>query len=266
MEVENELIVRKEGPICTMLINRPEKRNLLTPTCLLKMTKAIEELTEEGNVLVIILRGAGDQAFCAGYDISALPTKPTSQMEAHLKETPPLERALQAIRKFPYPVIAMLNGYAYGGGCELAIGCDIRIAARRVKMGMTPAKIGLVYPYPGYRRFLTVLGFSRTLEIFLTGRKYDSQSCLQMGLVNHVVDDGALEAFTYDLAREIAENAPLSLQGTKFTLNKIAEYPILEKGDEEEIRSLFIRSLQSEDMAEGQWAFFEKRKPRFKGR
>ena len=266
MDVENELIVRKEGSICTIVINRLEKRNLLTPACLLTMTEVIEELTKEGNVLVIILRGAGDKAFCAGYNISALPTKPTSQMEADLKETPPLERALQAIRKFPYPVIAMLNGYAYGGGCELAIGCDIRIAARRTRMGMPPAKIGLVYPYSGYRRFLTVLGFSRTLEIFLTGRTYDSQSCLQMGLVNHVVDDGTLEDFTYDLAREITENAPLSLQGTKFTLYKIAENPILKKKDEEEIRSLFIRSLQSEDMSEGQWAFFEKRKPRFKGR
>ena len=266
MAVGNELIVRKEGAICTIVINRPEKRNLLTPSCLLKMTEVIEELTKEGNVLVIVIKGAGDQAFCAGYDISALPTKPTSQMEASLKETPPLERALQAIRKFPYPVIAMLNGYAYGGGCELAIGCDIRIAARRTKMGMPPAKIGLVYPYPGYRRFLTVLGFSRTLEIFLTGRTYDSRNCLQVGLVNHVVDDKRLEAFTYDLAKEIAENAPLSLQGTKFTLYKIAENPILKKRDEEEIRSLFIKSLQSEDMSEGQWAFYEKRKPRFKGR
>ena len=125
MGVENALIVRKEGPICTIVINHPEKRNLLTPTCLLKMAETIEQLAEDGNVLSIILRGAGDEAFCAGYDISALPTKPTSQMEANLKETPPLERALQAIRKFAYPVIAMLNGYAYGGGCELAIGCDI---------------------------------------------------------------------------------------------------------------------------------------------
>ena len=266
MEVENELIVQKEGSICTIVINRPGKRNFLTPACLHKMTEAIEELNKEGNVLTIILRGAGDRAFCAGYDISALPTKSTSQIEAYLKEVPPLEKALQAVRKFPYPVIAMLNGYAYGGGCELAIACDIRIAARHIKMGMPPSKIGLVYPYSGYRRFLTVLGFNRTLEIFLTGRKYDSHSCLQMGLVNHVVDDEALETFTYDLAREIATNAPLSLKGTKSILNKIAEYPILEKGEEEKIHSLFIQSLQSEDMQEGQRAFLEKRKPRFKGR
>jgi len=140
MDIGNELIVQKEGSIYTIVINRPEKRNLLTPECLLKMVEVIEELREEGNVLVIIIRGAGDQAFCAGYDISALPTKPTSQMEADLKETPPLERALQAIRKFPYPVIAMLNGYAYGGGCELAIGCDIRIAAKADKDGYAPCQ------------------------------------------------------------------------------------------------------------------------------
>lgn len=266
MTGQPELLVQREGRICTLVINRPEKRNFLVPEFLLKMADVIEELSKEGSVRVLVIRGAGDKVFSAGYDISALPTTPSPDMEVSLKETPPLEKALLSIRDFPYPVIAMLNGHAFGGGCELAIACDIRIAAQRTKMGMPPAKLGLVYPYQGYRRFLTVLGFARTLEIFLTGRSYDSQSCLTMGLVNYVVDDADIEEFTYDLAGDLADNAPLSLRGTKSALYKIAEYPILKRDDEDALRALFIQSLQSEDIKEGKRAFMEKRKPHFKGR
>lgn len=262
----SDLLVREEGPICTLVINRPDKRNLLTPKCLEEMASAMARLTGEDRVRVVIIRGAGDKAFSSGYDISALPTSPGPELEAALRQTPPLERAVQALRSFPYPVIAMLNGHAIGGGCELAISCDIRIAARRVRMGMPPAKLGLVYPYSGLRRFLAVLGLSRTLELLLTGRTYDAESCVQMGLVNHVVDDQELEDFTYELAREISENAPLSLRGNKWALYRIADYPLIENHVEEEIRALFVRSLQSEDLAEGRRAFAEKRRPRFRGK
>ena len=266
MTGQSELLVQREVRICTLVINRLEKRNFLIPDFLLKMSDVIEDLTKEGSVRVLVIRGAGDEIFSSGYDISALPTNPSTDMEVSMKETPPLEKALLSIRNFPYPVIAMLNGHAFGGGCELAIGCDIRVAAQRTKMGMPPAKLGLVYPYQGYRRFLTVLGFARTLEIFLTGRSYDSQSCLTMGLVNYVVDDADIEAFTYDLARELADNAPLSLRGTKSALYKIAEYPILKRDDEDALIELFIQSLKSEDIEEGKSAFMEKRTPHFKGR
>jgi len=260
------LLVNRQDTVCTLVINRPGKNNSLVPECLLKLSHTIEFLAEENAVRALIIRGAGDRFFSAGYDISALPVAPSPDAEKSLKETPPLERALLSIRSFPYPVIAMLNGDALGGGCELAIGCDIRIAAKRTRMGMPPAKLGLVYPYQGYRRFLTVLGFARTLEIFLTGRTYDSRSCLKMGLVNHVIDDTDFESFTYALAGELVENAPLSLQGTKSALYKIAEYPILEREDEDALRVLFIQCLRSKDLNEGKRAFLEKRKPHFKGR
>ena len=260
-----ELLVHKRDAICTLVINRPDKRNRLTPGCLLDMAAAIQVLSREGKVRALVIRGAGNEAFSAGYDISALPVKPTSKMEDSLKQTPPLEEALGAIQAFPYPVMAMLNGYAYGAGCELAITCDIRIAAKHVKMGMPPAKLGLVYPYKGYRRFMRVLGFHRTLEVFLTARQYDAETCLRMGLVNHVVEEKELESYTYAMAGDITENAPLSLRGTKIALYKIADHPILEEG-EEQIQSLFIESLKSRDVEEARRAFLEKRKPRFKGK
>ncbi len=266
MAEKEELIQKREGPLCTLVINRPEKRNMVTVDCLLALTRTFEELAGDPDIRCVILTGAGEQAFCAGFDIGALPTEVPPDLEARLKETPPLEMALQAMRAYPYPVVGMLNGYAFGGGCELAIGCDIRVAARRVKMGVPPAKLGIVYPYDGYRRFLRVLGFAATLEIFLTGRRYDSSECLRRGMVNYVVEDDQLESFTYDLAREMAENAPLSMRGTKLALYKIADYPELRPEDEEMIRALFTQSLQSEDLKEGKKAFREKRKPRFTGR
>jgi enoyl-CoA hydratase/carnithine racemase len=262
----SELLVDRKGRICTLSINRPEKRNALTPDCLHGMAEALGELSQEGAVRSVVIRGSGNEAFSSGYDVAALPTKGSLKRMVTLKEGPPIEDAIQAIRDFPYPVVAMINGYAYGGGCELAIACDIRIAARHARMGMPPAKLGMVYRYSGYRLFLTVLGFTRTLEIFLTGRSYDSQQCLEMGLVNHVVDSDRLEAVTYELAREMAENAPLVLRGTKSILNAIAQYPILPQEQVEEFDSIRDEAFRSRDFEEGKQAFRAKRKPQFEGR
>jgi enoyl-CoA hydratase/carnithine racemase len=260
------LFLRREDPICTLTINRPEKHNLLTLSILEDMARSLEELAEEDAVRVVVIRGAGDTAFSAGYDITALPIQPTSEEQEDLRRDPPLERALRAIRAFPYPVIAMINGLAYGGGCELAVACDIRVASERTRMGMPPAKLGLVYPHQGLRRFIEVLGLSRTLEIFLTARRYDSASCLRMGLVNEVVGDVDLEDYTRQLATEIAGNAPLSLRGMKSAVYSIGRGRDLDPSEEEALRSMFIRSLQSDDSAEARQAFLEKRKPRFKGK
>ncbi|MGD8387755.1 MAG: enoyl-CoA hydratase-related protein [Desulfobacteraceae bacterium] len=264
--MDDELLLEQDGPVCTLSINRPEKRNLLTNRCLEEMVRCLEGLSREDLVRVVVIRGAGDQAFSAGYDITALPVQPTTEARGALRRDPPLERAMRAVESFPYPVIAMINGLAYGGGCELAVSCDLRIAAENAFMGMPPAKLGLVYPYEGLRRFVSVIGFSRALEVFLTARRYDSASCLRLGLVNEVVEDDDLVDHTLHLAGEIAENAPLSLRGTKLALHRIARYPILDPEDENAIRSLFVRSLESEDMAEAKQAFLEKRKPRFKGK
>jgi enoyl-CoA hydratase/carnithine racemase len=249
-----------------MTIHRPEKRNALSPDCLQEMTEIFRNLSEKDEIRTVVIRGSGEEAFSSGYDVTALPTGSAVGQNLVAAAESPLDLAVQAIRTFPYPVIAMINGYAYGGGCELAVSCDIRIAADNVRMGVPAAKLGVVYRPGGLRLFLTVIGFSRTLEILLTGRSYDSESCLRMGLVNHVVPMGGLETFTYGMAREIAENAPLSIKGTKFAMNQIVKYPLLPKELEDTLSSLRREAFQSEDIEEGKRALREKRKPRFIGR
>ena len=265
MKNNKELLIKREEPFCTITINRPEKRNALTPGCLKKMAKVFGELAEEESIRSVIIRGAGDKAFSSGYDINELPTKDSGKSLQEGVEKSPLDLAIASIRNFPYPVIAMLNGYAYGGGCELALACDIRIAADHARMGIPAAKRGLVYRYNGLRLLLPILGFSRTLEFLLTGRFYDSKQCLDMGLLNYAVSSDRLEGFTYEFAGEMAENAPLTLKGTKHILYNIVQYPILPETLIEEFNSLRIQSLCSEDVKEATKAFKEKRKPKFKG-
>ena len=264
--MSEELLVEREGAVCTLVIHRPEKRNLLTPSCLDRLIRVMADLESEDAVRTVVIRGAGNRAFSAGYDIASLPAGPTSEAGEALMDEPPLERALRSVSAFPYPVVAMINGLALGGGCELAMACDIRVMARSAGMGMPPARLGLVYPYEGLRRFLRVLGFSRALELFLTARQYDSAACLQMGLVNELVEDEDLEDHTRRLAAAMAGHAPLSLRGMKSALYRIADHTALPVEEVNAIRSLFVRSLRSEDMSEAKRAFLEKRPPRFKGR
>lgn len=265
MKESPAVLTQMEGAVATLCINLPHKHNFLTLPCLQALEGAMVDLAGDPAVRVVVLRGAGERAFCAGYDIRALPRAQEDFADGAAGETLPLEKALQTIEGFPYPVIAMLNGDAYGGGCELAMACDIRIAAERVRMGMPPARLGLVYPYPGYRRFLRVLGFARTLEIFLTAGVYKSHECLQMGLVNHVVPDEDLEPFTRRFAAGMARNAPLSLKGTKRVLMAVAGSSPLAAAEERELHALFHDSLNSRDAAEGIAAFTEKRPPVFTG-
>jgi enoyl-CoA hydratase/carnithine racemase len=266
METNKPLLVERQGAVCTLVINNPDKHNVVTPDCLFEMADTFDNLSRDDEIRAVVIRGAGDRAFSAGYDISILPSKSHSENRAADDDKSPFEKAMEAIGRYPYPVIAMLNGFAFGGGCELALTCDIRIASEHIRMGMPPAKIGLVYRYSGLRRFLAILGYNRTLELFLTARFYDSQKCLEMGLVNHLVEKDELENFTYNLAREITANAPLSLKSTKFILNRIVEYPEVPPEDVELFRSLSLQAFQSEDLEEGKKAFKEKRKPVFKGR
>ena len=266
MNEKRNLIVQKQGAICTISINNPEKRNALSPACLYDISETFNRLSGDPAIRVVILRGAGTDAFSAGADIAAMPTRGGNHI------TPPGDRqgditsASLAIQQFPYPVIGMLYGYTLGAGCILAMACDIRIASDRVKMGIPTSRMGLVSSYEGFKRFLTVLGYSTALEIFLTGRQYDAKTCLAMGMVNHLVENDAIEAYTMNLAEEITLCAPLSLRGSKYVLSRIAEEPNPGPDELAKFRQMTAEARQSDDHEEAKLAFREKRKPVFTGK
>ncbi len=259
------LQIEKKNYVCTLTLNRPEKRNSLSIDLVYDLYETFQKLAGDDEIRTVIIRGQGDQAFCAGFDIASLPTRMRPDVQNNVLTENPFTLAMNSIVNYPYPVIAMLNGSAYGGGYELAISCDIRIAADDIKIGMTPAKIGIVYSWKGLQRFIRVIGLRSTKEIFFTGKTYTSQRLLDMGLVDYLVPRSELESFTKNMAQEISANAPLSLKGNKRILNLLCQSDFSE-ASKKEAEALEILSFVSEDLKEGQSAFLEKRAPGFKGK
>jgi len=266
MTNNNILFVEHKSYVSTLTLNRPEKRNSLSPDLLVKLCQTLEELGQNDDVRTVVIRGSGERAFSAGYDIAAIPTNVPEDLQERLKQENPLDLAVAAIVNYPYPVIAMLNGYAFGAGCELAVSCDIRIAADDIKMGVPAAKLGLVYPMRGMLRYVQSVGFTATSELLLTGRSFDTKRALQMGLINYALPRTELETFTYELAQEMAANAPLSLKGTKRILGFLRQSFEMPADLATEAESIITRAFNSEDLKEGQRTFLEKRKPVFKGK
>jgi len=260
---EDLVLVQREGNVCTLTINRPEKRNSLNPELLLQLGDTLNALRDDGETRAVVIRGTGEKAFSAGYDIGRIGG---SSPEPSGPRRNPMEYGLGSIADFPYPVIAMVYGYAVGGGLELAVTCDLRLAADTARLGITPARLGVVYSAAGIRRFLNVVGVARTKELFYTGRLIDARRASEIGLVDHVYPAEELATATYELAREIAGNAPLTVSGVKTTVSRLLRYQRLSSDDEAEITRLQAEGYRSEDLKEGQKAFMEKRKPRFSGR
>ncbi len=261
--MQNEVLLKQiDGRICTLVLNRPETRNSLSPELLKKLTATLNELREADEIRAVVIRGTGEKAFCAGYDLNLLPTGDDPVDGEGIN---PFEIAMETIVNFPYPVIAMMNGYAFGGGCDLAASCDIRIGADDIRIGMVPAKLGVVYSPTGLNRFIRVIGQGRTRELFFTGRHYQAPFLKEIGYLNYMLPKKDLEAFTYAMATEISENAPLSLKGTKRVLELIGRSAILNEENAQVAEEIAKNSFLSNDLKEGQAAFFEKRKPVFKG-
>lgn len=264
---DNEILLQEvRDHIGTLTLQRPQKRNSLSLELLIRIHMALDAWADDGDVRVAVITGAGDKAFSAGYDISAIPTDITPEMAEIIRSSNPLTLALSSVADFPFPTIAMMNGYAYGAGLNLALCCDFRIAVEEVVVSMPPAKLGVVYPPEGIRQFVEVVGMPRTREIFLTGRKYAGREVLDMGLVNRLVPAEGLAEAVYGLAREMAANAPLSLRGTKRVLGLFRDSLSLKEEGEKEAEKLILQACESRDFIEGQRAFFERRTPDFIGR
>jgi len=260
------LLVQTKHNICTLTLNRPEKKNSLSLELIERLRSTLEELAEDDSVRAIILRGSGNMAFCSGFDIGSLPTQSKGDADQRLESLDQVESLFQSLIRFPYPVIAMLNGFAFGLGCELAMCCDIRIGVEDIRMGVPPVKLGMVYPWTGLQRFIQNIGLQSTKEMFFTGRTYTGQRIKELGLVDYLVPGGELEEFTYGMAEEIAGNAPLALKGIKKVINLLMQSNRLDETQTTEAQAIFKTALFSKDMQEGQAAFLEKRKPRFKGK
>jgi len=266
--VKNKLLlIEREENICTLVLSRPEKKNSLSPELIELLLTTLSDLSNDDSIRALIIRGAGDQAFCSGYDIGSLPTQTDGNTApASMDRLAPVESLFDAVVHFPWPVIAMLNGMAFGAGCELALCCDIRIASDDIRIGMPPAKLGIVYPWRGLKRFVQTIGLQATREMFFTGRTYHGPSLKQMGLVDHLVTRKELSGFTGRMAGDIARNAPLALKGTKQIINLILDTGQPADRDQTAAESITEAAFKSEDAAEGKRAFLEKRKPVFRGR
>jgi enoyl-CoA hydratase len=255
---EQVLLVEKSDHICTLTINRPKKVNSLTSEVLNCLVDTFEALKNDNEIRAVVIRGAGEKAFSAGYDISMLNMKPEEDERI-------FNRTIESILSYPYPVLAMIYGFAIAGGLGLAVACDLRLATDTARFGMTPAKLGVVYHHTGLKLFISLIGISKTKELFFTGRLIDAQRAKEIGLVDWVVPELELPKVTYNMAREITENAPLSVTATKITISKFLKRQELDSADEIELRQIRQKAASSEDLAEGKRAFMEKRKPVFKG-
>ncbi len=246
-------IICEIDQVAKITLNRPEKGNSLSLSMLEELSAIFDELRKERKVVVITGRG---KFFSAGADIEAV-------LSGDVKGSV-VDKHLKSIEDYPYPVIAAVNGYALGAGCELAATCDIRVASREARFGMPPAKLGVVYSYNGIRKFLNLMGVGRTKLLFLTARTFSAEEAYKFGLVDFLVED-ELEGFTFALAKEIAECAPLALSGMKEIINLWQKNQICSAEDGKRIKNIIEEAYSSEDFKEGLKAFREKRKPNFRG-
>jgi enoyl-CoA hydratase/carnithine racemase len=212
----------------------------------------------------VLITGA-PPVFSSGYDIAMIPDE-TFVRDAEALVAHPFHGATEAIAGHPWPTVAAINGHCLGGGLELAITCDLRICAAGAKLGMPPAKLGLIYSHTGLRRFIDTVGLARTKELFMLGRNYEAARAERLGLVNEVVSDERLEVESVELAATVAANAPLSVRGNKQAIDLLNACPTLSEQQEAGLVALRESGFESEDFREGIRAFAEKRRPEWTGR
>jgi enoyl-CoA hydratase/carnithine racemase len=254
----DEVLCSVQDAIATITLNRPEKRNALNSAVLDLLTWLFAKLEDDRTVRVVVVRGAG-AAFCSGMDLRELGKR---QAAGGDPESPVVE-VFQQIERSRHPTIAMVQGDAYAGGCELALHCDLRVAADGARFAMPLARLGLVVPFPLGQKLVEIIGPAFTREMLLTGRPVDARRALEMGMVHQVVSRAELEPVTLDLARAIAGNAPLSLAGMKATIVRAVNRR--ESIEHDDLDELARRARRSEDAQEGVRAMLEKRPPVFRG-
>ncbi len=259
------IVDRPAEGVTRLTISNPEKRNALDQPMLDAIATVLGELgSPEADTRCVVVTGA-DKMFSAGYEIGEI-TNGGFVEEAERLVAHPFTEAIDALEGFPYPTLAALPGHTIGGGLELALACDLRVAAAAIKLGMPPAKLGLVYSHTGLRRFIDTIGAARTRELFLLGSYIDADTALGWGLVNRVAPSTEMESVALGLASELAANAPLSQIGNKRVIAALLRAQgALDESVERELIALRGSSFESRDLREGMSAFAEKRAPRWRG-
>jgi enoyl-CoA hydratase/carnithine racemase len=258
------LLDRPAEAVTRLTISNPARRNALDHEILDAIAETIPQLDRGIENRCVLITGA-PPLFSAGYDIAGIPEQ-SFERDAEALVAHPFHAAMEAISRHPWPTIAAVNGHCLGGGLELAITCDLRICAAGAKLGMPPAKLGLIYGHTGLRKFLDAIGLPRTKELFLTGRNLEAARADEIGLVNEVVADAELEHASVALAAAVAENAPLSMRGNKHAIDLLNASPELTEQQEAGLVALRESCFASEDFREGIRAFAEKRRPQWTGR
>lgn len=254
------ITIEKRDAVAVMTINRPDKLNALNMKVHEEGVAALDELKADETVRVVVLTGAGEKAFIAGADISEfVEATPVTQRDLFHERT-----LFNTIDSFPKPIIAMINGFCLGGGNELALACDIRVASEKSKFSQPEINLGIMCGGGGTQRLARLVGEGRAMELCLSGDMIDAETAHKFGLLNHVFTAEHLEEETMKLAAKIAEKAPIALQLTKEAV-KFASRSNLDEGLRREV-DLFAICFSTEDKKEGVAAFLEKRKPVFKGR
>jgi len=257
----DNLLLEREGAVALVTINRPKVLNALNAQTLDELRRAMLELGHDEAVRAVVLTGAGEKSFVAGADINELAVQtPTSGREHALAG----QHVFDLVENLGKPVVAAINGFALGGGCELAMACTLRIAADSAKLGQPEIGLGLIPGYAGTQRLARLVGKGRAMEIMLTGTPISATQAERIGLVNRVVPLADVVAEAKTLAQQLAKNAPIAMRYIITAINKGLEMPFAEGCVFE--ATLFGLVASTDDMREGTTAFLEKRKPAFKGR
>lgn len=254
-----ELRVSIEDGVCTMTIDNPGKRNALSYEIIEAIGDEFLALDGRDDVVVVVLRGARDKAFSAGFDLTIDRTNQTEEEKALWP------RMIDAVKSYDYPTIAMINGHTYGGAMELMSSCDLRVGVTEAEFGITPARLGIVYSGDAIGAVMNLIGPAKTKELLFTAEPFGAEHAAEIGLLNYAVTRDELEERTYSLAETMAKNAPNSLKYMKEIVHTLEEKQAMTDAERKWVQRIRDESFKSEDHKEGVAAFNEGRDPDFSG-